>query len=237
MIEITFKPKKVSLLFLSIVVFLTIVHCIVLVSFFCLDNHDISIFVQWFDFDIENNIPSLYSSFAIFICSFLFFIIAMHKSKRLDYEKLCWFGLGVVFLFLSIDEGFQIHENIGDIVENHINATGFLYFPWIIPYGFAVIVFILVYLKFILDMPKKTAVLFILIGTVYLTGAIVFDMLGGREAELHGYDSVTYCILYTIEEFLEMISVVVLIYALLSYIDRQFGYICITLQIRETNKV
>ncbi len=86
-------------------------------------------------------------------------------------------------------------------------------------------------------MPKKTAVLFILIGTVYLTGAIVFDMLGGREAELHGYDSITYCILYTIEEFLEMISVVVLIYALLSYIDRQFGYICITLQIRETNKV
>ena len=40
-------------------------------------------------------------------------------------------------------------------------------------------------------------------------------MLGGREADLHGYDSITYCILYTIEEFLEMIGIVILIYALL----------------------
>ncbi|MDM8523604.1 hypothetical protein QUF80_09560 [Desulfococcaceae bacterium HSG8] len=234
MIEITFKPKKVGLSFLSIVVFLTLIHCIVLVSFFYLDNPNIFFFVRWFDLDIEKNIPSSYSSFAIFVCSFLFFIIAIHKRRRLDYERSCWFGLTVIFLFLSIDEGFQIHENIGDIAENHINATGFLYFPWIVPYGFAVIVFGLVYLKFILGLPKKTAVLFILSGTVYLTGAMVFDMLGGREAELHGFDSVTYCILYTIEEFLEMIAIVVLIYALLSYIDKQFGYICITLQVRDT---
>jgi len=58
-------------------------------------------------------------------------------------------------------------------------------------------------------------------------------MLGGREADLHGYDSITYCILYTVEEFLEMIGVVVLIYALLSYIERQFGYLCVTLQIKK----
>jgi len=45
-------------------------------------------------------------------------------------------------------------------------------------------------------------------------------MLGGREADLHGYDSITYCILYTIEEFLEMIGIVILIYALLSYTER-----------------
>jgi len=236
MIEITFKPRKVTLTFLSVVVLLTLVHCIVLVSFFRLDNPDIFIFVRWFDFDIENNVPSLYSSFAILICSFLFFTIAMHKSQRLDYERLCWFGLGVIFLFLSADEGFQIHENIGDIVENHISATGFLYFPWIVPYGFAVAVFIMAYLKFVMGLPKKISLLFILAGTVYLTGAAVFDMLGGREAELHGFDSVTYCILYTIEEFLEMIGIVVLIYALLSYIDRQFGYICITLQISKTKE-
>ena len=141
--------------------------------------------------------------------------------------------MSIIFLFLSIDEGFQIHENIGDITENYIDSTGFLYFPWVVPYGFAVIVFILVYLKFTLDLPKRTAVLFILSGTVYLTGAIVFDMLGGREADLHGFDSITYCILYTIEEFLEMIGVVVLIYALLSYIERQFGYLCVTLQIKK----
>jgi len=33
-------------------------------------------------------------------------------------------GLSVIFLFLSIDEGFQIHENIGDIAENYIWFCG-----------------------------------------------------------------------------------------------------------------
>ncbi|MDM8522032.1 hypothetical protein QUF80_01570 [Desulfococcaceae bacterium HSG8] len=40
---------------------------------------------------------------------------------------------GIIFLFLSVDEGFQIHESIGDIVENYICATKFLYFPWVVP--------------------------------------------------------------------------------------------------------
>ncbi len=231
--EIIFRPKKVSLSLLLMVVLLTFIHSLVLVVYFSFDNSDGFIFIQWFDLDIENNVPSLYSSFALGICSVIFFIIAVHKAKPLDYEKLCWFGLGFIFLFLAIDEWFQVHEGIGNIVENYINATGLLYFPWIIPYGFAVLVFVLIYLKFILFLPKKTAILFILTGTVYLIGAIFFDMLGGREAELHGFDSVTYSILYTIEEFLEMISIVVLIYSLLSYIEREFGAICITMQIKE----
>ena len=232
MIEITFKAKKVSLLFLSIVLFLTVVHCIVLVIFFHFDNPQFINFVHWFDLDIENNIPTLYSAFAILICSFLFFIIAMQKRKQLNYESLCWFFLAIIFLFLSIDEVFQIHESIGDITENYINSTGFLYFPWVVPYTFMLIIFIVIYWKFVLHLPKRTALLFILSGTLYLIGAIVFDMLGGREAELNGYDAVIYTILYTIEEFLEMIAIVILLYALLLYIEKQFGSLCITLQIK-----
>lgn len=231
MIEITLRPKKVGLLFLTIVIFLTLIHSIVLVAFFNFDNPLIDTLVDWFDLDIENNIPSAYSSLAILGCSFLFFTIGMHKNKRLDYEKSCWLALGIIFLFLSIDEYFQIHESIGDITENHVDATGFLYFPWVIPYAVAVVIFILIYLKFIMSLPKKTAILFILSGTVYLTGAIIFDMLGGKEAEQHGFDSITYCILYTIEEFLEMNAIVVLMYALLAYIEKHYGYIRLILQI------
>ncbi|NOQ35484.1 MAG: peptidase M48 Ste24p [Methylococcaceae bacterium] len=231
MIEVIFKPKKISLLFLAIIVFLTLVHSIVLVAFFHFDNPSIDIFVGWFDLDIEHNVPSTYSAFAILICSLLFFTIAIHKKQPIDYEKLCWIVLGIIFIFLSIDEYLQIHESIGDIVENHINATGFLYFPWVIPYAIAVIIFIIIYLKFILGLPKKTAVLFILSGTLYLTGAIVFDMLGGKEAELHGVDSISYCILYTIEEFLEMSAIVILMYTLLSYIEKHYGYISLSLKV------
>ena len=57
-------------------------------------------------------------------------------------------------------------------------------------------------------------------------------MIEGREAELHGYDSIRHYVLYTIEEFLEMIAIVALIYALLLYIEQQFGRIHITLRIK-----
>jgi hypothetical protein len=183
--------------------------------------------------DIEKNIPSIYSSFAILVCSLLFSIIAYLERGASKLKCLRWLGLALVFLFLSVDEGFQLHEILGDATEDYINATGFLYFPWVVPYIVMTLIFSLFYVRFLFRLPKTTAVLLILSGTVFLTGAALFDMIGGREAELHGYDTVMYCALYTIEEFLEMIAIVGLIYALLSYIEKQFGHIYITLQVRE----
>jgi hypothetical protein len=237
MIEITLNPKKVSLLFSSIVVLLTLVHTAVLaLSFQFDDNPVILILVELFDLDLEANIPSLYSAFAILVCSLLFFVIALYKREHLNYEKLCWLGLGFIFFFLASDEAFQIHEQIGDITENYVKATGFLYFPWVVPYVLVMIVLILLYLKFLLGLPKKTTILFMVSAIVYLTGAIVFDMLGGREAELHDYDSIAYYVLYTVEEFLEMTGIVILMFTQLAYIERQFGYIGITLQIRKVQE-
>lgn len=236
MTQIVFKPGKVSRLFLLATTFLTLIHSILLVFFFHVDSPRIVELMKWFDLDIEKNIPSFYSSFLLFLSSVLFYSILLLKPReqkeRFDYERTCWFGLSVIFLFLSIDEAFQIHENIGDMVENYIEATGFLYFPWVLPYTLGVMILAVVYTKFMfVAVDKRTAARFILSGVLYLSGAIGFDMLGGREAELHGYDSVAYCILYTVEEFLEMLGVVTLIDALLRYIEKEFGYICINLQI------
>ncbi len=213
---------------LAVVVSLTLIHSILLVLFYQFDKPGIYGLLLWFDLDIERNVPSVYSSLALFVSSVLFFVIGMCHKKSSGGGTTGWFGLALVFLFLSADEGFKIHENIGDIVEDYVKATGFVYFPWIIPYGFAVVALALAYLKFMLKLPRETAVRFLLSGIIYLTGAAVFDMLGGRAAELHGYDSVLYSVLYTIEEFLEMIAIVALIHALLLYMERQFGRICIT---------
>jgi len=232
-VEITIKPKPVGLSFLAMSVFLTLAHSILLFIFYRLENPHLFVWVQWFDLDIEKNIPSFYSSFAILVCAFLFFFIGIFQELPMGYQKLGWFGLSAVFLFLSMDEAFKIHETIGDIVENYIHATGYLYFPWVLPYGFALILFLLVYSKFLFGLPKQTAVFLILSGAAYLTGAVFFDMLGGREAELNGYDSPAYCVLYTIEEFLEMVAIAGLIYTLLGYMEKQCGYLSISLRIRK----
>ncbi|MCI5159514.1 MAG: peptidase M48 Ste24p, partial [Candidatus Electrothrix sp. AUS1_2] len=132
-----------------------------------------------------------------------------------------------------------LHERLGNYTEKLIKSTeflevsGLLYFPWIIPYSILIIILGLLYFRFILRLPRKTTVLLILSAIIFLTGAAVFDMLGGREAELHGFYTVTYTVLFTIEEFLEMIGVVLLIYTLLAYIEQQYGRLCLSLTIQK----
>jgi len=238
MFQLRIDPKKTALFFLAIVVSLTVLHSIALTVFFYTGNDEVLNVTNYVDLDIEKNIPSFYSAFAIFLCSLLFFCISSLEKKQ-GRRRCYWLGLAAVFFFLSLDEALVLHEGLGDLTEEYINTTGILqasgllYFPWILPYGILTTLLGVLYFRFILRLPRKTSVLLILSAIIFITGAVVFDMLGGREAEVNGYYSVTYTVLYTIEEFLEMSGIVLLMYTLLDYIEKQFGHLCFSLQIQE----
>jgi hypothetical protein len=238
MFQLRIYPKKTALIFFTIVISLTVLHSIALTVLLSTENQDLMEITDYVDLDIEKNIPSFYSAFAIFLCSLLFFCISLLEKKQ-GRKHRYWLGLAGVFFFLSLDEAFVLHERLGNYTEEYIKSTGILevsgllYFPWIIPYGILMTILGLLYFRFIFRLPRKTTVLLILSAIIFLTGAAGFDMLGGREADLHGYYTVTYTVLYTIEEFLEMIGVVLLIYTLLDYIEKQFGHLLLSLQIQE----
>lgn len=238
MFQVTIRPRKTALFFLTIVVLLTVLHCIALTVFFSTENSTLLELTGYFDLDVEKNIPSFYSAFAILLCSLLFFCLALLEKKQ-QARRYYWLGLAAVFLFLSVDEAFALHEELGDLTEAYLQRTGFLhvsgllYFPWIIPYSLLTTILGLLYFRFIFRLPRKTTVLLILSAIIFLTGAVAFDMLGGREAELHGYYTLIYTVLYTIEEFLEMNGIVLLMYTLLDYIEQQYGHLCFSLRIQE----
>ena len=79
----------------------------------------------------------------------------------------------------------------------------------------------LAYLNFVWALPKRIRLHFIMAGVIFLTGA--------READLYGYDTVIYCFLYSVEEMLEMLGVVLFIYALLSYLAQLQGGLVVVL--------
>ncbi|MCW5202924.1 hypothetical protein VU12_08275 [Desulfobulbus sp. US4] len=238
MFQLKIHPRETALFFLAFVILLAVLHSIAQAVLFYTGNQDLTYITGYVDLDIEKNIPSFYSGFALFFSSLLFFCLSSLDKKQ---GKKCryWLGLAGVFLFLSLDETFVLHERLGDYTEKYIKSTGILeasgllYFPWIIPYGILMTILGLLYFRFILRLPRKTTVLLILSAIIFLTGAAGFDMLGGREAELHGYYTITYTVLYTIEEFLEMIGVVLLIYTLLDYIEQRFGHLCFSLEVQE----
>ncbi len=176
----------------------------------------------YFNFDEEANFPSLYSSLTLGFCSYLLAIIAtFRKTVKAKYAQH-WQALSLIFLCLAIDENCGFHELLIPVFKGLIHAKGFLYFPWVIPAFCLVVVFLIIYRKFILALPSQTKVMFLLSGTIYVFGALVMEMIGGYIADHYGYHTV-YGMVSTIEELSEMLGVVIFINAILNYLQSQIG--------------
>ncbi|WP_422080557.1 hypothetical protein [Ulvibacterium sp.] len=129
----------------------------------------------------------------------------------------------MLFLFLTIDEMVSFHESLILPFRSLFDiSSGFLFFAWVIPYGIGVFVFGLVYLRFLMDLPKKTRFLFILSGSLFVSGAIGMELIGANEFAKAGY-SFSFSLITTLEESMEMIGIAFFIYALAQYIYENFG--------------
>jgi len=227
--EIKVDPKQVAVAFLWVAAVLTVINSVLLFFYFYLDDDELFGLVGLFDLAIEGNIPTLYSAVAILFCSALLALITHTNWHKPDGKRFYWLGLTILFLFLAIDEGTAIHEAVGEYFERYLSATGFLYYMWVVPYGIATVVLGLVFFKFVWELPKNTRLHFIVAGTIFLTGVLGIEMLGAREADLHGTETVVYCMLYTLEEMLEMLGIILFIYALLSHLVQETGPLSIVL--------
>jgi len=220
-LNIKIYPKKVFAKFLYLILLLLFANILGLVSKYYFDQDHFSGLIHLFDFNIENNIPTLFSSFTLIFCSILLaFIASIHKKRNSSYYP--WAGLSLIFLFLSVDEIASIHERLGAQFRTVFNTSGLLYNAWVIPYGVILVVFIFVYFRFLTRQTKRIRNLFVVSGTIYVIGALGFELLGGWQTDLYGSYNLTYSILYTCEEFLEMLGIVIFIYTLLVYITKQF---------------
>ena len=229
--EIRVHPKQVAIAFLWVAAVLTVINSVLLFFYFYLDDDELFGLVDLFDFAIEGNIPTLYSAVAILFCSALLALITHANWHQPDGRRFYWLGLTILFLFLAIDEGAAIHEAVGSYFERYLFAEGFLYFMWVVPYGIATVVLGLVFLKFVWELPKNTRARFIVAGVIFLTGVLGIEMLGAREADLHGTETVAYCIFYSLKEMLEMLGIILFIYALLSHLAQETGRLSIVLEL------
>ena len=188
--------------------------------------------IPLFDFNNEHNIPTIYSSFALLLCSILLaFIALVHKRSNSSYVP--WVVMSIIFLYISVDEAALIHELLNTPLRETLKTSGLFFYAWVIPYGIAFMVFVIAYFKFLMRLPKRIRNLFIISGATFVVGAIGFELLGGRQADLYGPVNLAYHIYYTCEEFLEMLGIAIFLYALLLYIDSQFDPITISLNEKE----
>lgn len=78
------------------------------------------------------------------------------------------------------------------------------------------------FLKFVQKLPTNTKRSFIIATCIYLSGALVLDMVGSTFYDVSGQHNLIYNILGIIEESVEMMGVIAFIDTFLGYIKKLF---------------
>ena len=229
---INLSPKRIFKLLALFVVGLVLASVVGQYIKYHLGYENFFGFVPRFDVNEEVSVPTWYSSVALLFCSMLLGIIAVNKRQASDRYAGHWTGLAAIFLYLSIDEASMLHELIGVNVGTRVaDSQPLHYYAWIIPAVILVAILGLVYLKFLGHLPPKTRRYFIAAAALFIGGAIFTEILTGLYWQFLGSNNdFTHSVMTAVEEFLEMMGVVVFIYALMSYMKSHIKEIRISLQ-------
>ncbi len=181
--------------------------------------------VKLFYVDLELNVPAFFSTMLLLAASALLGTIFLFKHREGNAFRWHWAVLALGFLIMSFDEIVAVHERLIEPVRELFGDVhlGALYFAWVIPAIFLVIVLGLGFVRFLMELPRNTSVAFLMSATLFLSGAIGFELLEGQHAEIHGKDNLVYMVMTSIEEGLEMVGVIVFIGALLTYIHQTYA--------------
>ncbi|PAW68216.1 MAG: hypothetical protein B9S34_03160 [Opitutia bacterium Tous-C1TDCM] len=190
-------------------------------------NYKVEGLFKFLHLDVENNLPTFFATLLLLLAAGLLATIARLERRRRAVGAWNWIVLATGFLVMSADEAISLHERLNEPIRRLLSGSGgrhgWLFFAWTIP-GLAVVTTLgLVFLKFLFRLPARISRAFVLGGTLYVSGIIGMELICGRYAEIHGVFNLTYSLLATVEESLEMAGVIVFVRALLVYLADTYG--------------
>jgi hypothetical protein len=188
-----------------------------------------------FDVGLDANVPTWWSSLALTLCTLLLVVIGAEHRRRGNHSSRPWWFLAMIVCFVSIDETALIHERVGNTISEMLQelATGSSSWGgarWIFAYIIPGIILALAYLPFYLRLPSRTRWLFAMGGGALVAGGVVCETLAHHVLR-PTLGEVAYQLMTLLEEFLEMIGVAIVAYALLDYIRLAFGGLTLTIGI------
>ncbi|KOF19420.1 hypothetical protein AC244_11615 [Ensifer adhaerens] len=172
-----------------------------------------------FDLNRELNIPTWASSALIVMVGGACALVGLAERQQ-GGRAWPWWGLGVVFAYMSMDEAAELHGLLANEKLALPGMTG-AGFAWLVPGLILAAMVALAYLRWVLRQPTEVRNLFFVAGTVYVTGALGFEALGGLLAD-PTYFNPAYLVASTIEETLEFLGMLIMLYAVLRRLD-MFG--------------
>lgn len=173
--------------------------------------------------DKERNLPTYFSTFLLIFAALLLGVITVLDRRRSKSRTIYWATLSSGFVFMACDELLRIHERLIRPMRKVLSDDyfGIFHFGWVIPYAVLVFIFGLFFLRFLFGLARSTRLAFLAAGQIYIAGAIGCELIGGYvEKSLMARETMTYVMITTLEESLEMAGVIVFIWALLVYLSQ-----------------
>ncbi len=174
-----------------------------------------------FDFDDESSVPTWIAQ-ALFLAISATAFIAAYVQKFTAPRRL-WVFIGTVSLLFSLDEVASLHEyalqTLHVVAYQDAKPTEYAN-AWLLVLPFLTLIAGWVTWKIWLHFPKKTLVLFVISGLVFISGAVLIDLFTSvvdRETFLHQG------ILVGIEETAELLGTSVALYAIIQYLESHYG--------------
>jgi hypothetical protein len=204
------RPEKAAFFLFAIMMTLIVAHLIAMQIVFneALEMQEKFSIEYWhfsvFDLDEEESFGTWFSAVILLVASTILIYQARVLRAREDAWYRWWMILGWAFCLLSIDEVVGLHELLNTVFEKN---------SWTIA-GFGVLAFIgLAYLPFLWHYRGRTATLFVIAGVLYGGGAVGIEHFSGTDL-----NSLRYNMLTGLEEGMEMLGIIILIYAALDFI-------------------
>ncbi|MCZ2822935.1 MULTISPECIES: hypothetical protein [unclassified Modestobacter] len=166
----------------------------------------------------EANLPTWFSSALLLAAGAAAAATGVWAHRTRDRWRWHWSILAVAFCYLAVDELLRLHEKANHQVAEVVDPSGVFTFGWWLLAAPLVALFAAAYIRFLRALPAPIGLLIVVGGTLYVGGAIGMEMVGSWLADDRGTTvSAAYVLATTAEEVLEMLGVVVFLYAVTSY--------------------
>lgn len=178
--------------------------------------------VPWLSFDLEATLNAWFTSSMLFVAALLMLWTWAAERKNGARTALGWLLLSIGFLYLSLDEMTAIHEHFGDLLKGPWTRLPIFKFRWVLV-GIPIVVAVaVVFLPFLLRLPRRTAIRLAVAGVVYVGAALGIEMIDASVFVAQG-DSFSYQLLVCIEESLELVGVLLGIRAVALHLETELA--------------
>lgn len=213
------QPKSALIFLVGIATLLLAAHMSVWWYYQVILQTSASPLYHLFTLSREANIPTSFSAL-LWVTSSLLLFIVWRAHKVGGRRQVMWLLLSIIVAFLAIDELFFLHERLARLIGDTWDTSGSLYYAWVLPYGIGTGILALFVAPLLMKIDQKIRMWFIVAAAVFVGGSIGLEMIEGWYMDSsNGSGGNLNFYLVTAEEYLELVGLILLVYASLLHIQ------------------